>query len=465
MPNKLEDRKKVIVAMSGGVDSSVAAVLLKKAGFDVIGVFMKFWSSLRGSTQIYTDKKADLYRFENRCCSSEAENRARSVAEKLKIPFYVFNFEKDFRKKVVDYFLSELKAGRTPNPCVVCNKEIKLGLFIEKAMAMGADYVATGHYCKIKNPARIGYAEGVAGGQKSKIKIKESFRDDLYPLLNPPIRWSSDGRRGGGCLKSQESLGPERSEGSKILNYGYGLLKGRDENKDQSYFLWKLNQKQLSRILFPIGGYLKSEVREMARKFNLPTAEAAESQEICFVRSTMKDFCDINFKPRIGKIIDTKGNIIGEHLGLWFYTIGQRKGINIRDRVSDGLAGLPRRSRAKPVSVLAGFGEVKAVLPFYVLDKDVKKNILIVTQNEKDLFRKEMVARDVNWISGKGPEFPLKVKIKIRYRQEFCPAVIAKGIKQKEIKVVFASSQKAITSGQSAVFYRGEELLGGGIIK
>ena len=203
----------------------------------------------------------------------------------------------------------------------------------------------------------------------------------------------------------------------------------------------------------------------MARKFNLPTAEAADSQEICFVSSTMKDFCDINFKPRIGKIIDTKGNIIGEHLGLWFYTIGQRKGINIRDRVSDGLAGLPRRSRAKPVSVLAGFGEAKAVLPFYVLDKDAKKNILIVTQNEKDLFRKEMVARDVNWISGKGPEFPLKVKIKIRYRQEFCPAVIAKGIKQKEIKVVFASSQKAITSGQSAVFYRGEELLGGGIIK
>jgi len=398
MSDKLPNRKKAVVAMSGGVDSSVAAALLKEAGFDVSGVFMRFWAPQSGVARMCADNNVGLRRYENRCCSSEAENRARSVAGKLKIPFYVFNFEKEFKKKVVDYFLSELKAGRTPNPCVICNKEIKFGLFIEKVLAMGAEYVATGHYARLRREFPI-----------------SNFQFPIYRLLN-----------------------------------------GTDKNKDQSYFLWKLNQKQLSRILFPVGGYLKSEVREMARKFNLPSAEAAESQEICFINSTLKEFLERNFKPKPGKIIDTKGNIIGEHQGLWFYTIGQRKGIKIdRDQVFTKLAG---KSAGKhvPCSMFH--------VPSYVLDKDAKKNILIVTQNEKDLFRKEMVVKDVSWISGKEPEFPLEARVKTRYRQDLFSAIIRKGLKRKEIRVIFRNPQRAITVGQSAVFYKGRELLGGGII-
>jgi tRNA-uridine 2-sulfurtransferase len=379
MRNKLSDKKKkVVVAMSGGVDSSVSVALLKEAGFDVVGVFMKLGV-----------EEED----ENKCCSSEAENGARLVAEKLKIPFYVFNFEKEFRKRVIGYFLSELRAGRTPNPCVVCNKEIKFGLFIEKALAMGADFVATGHYGKIKS-------------QISNLKNK-----------------------------TKNEKRKTQNNSSKLKTFK--LLKGVDKNKDQSYFLWKLNQDQLSKILFPVGGYLKSEVREIARKFNLPTAEAPESQEICFVNSTIKDFLEKKFKPSPGKIVDTCGNIIGEHQGLWFYTIGQRKGINAVNSTGK---------------------------QFYVSAKDAKKNILVVTQNKKDLYKKEMTVKDVNWISGEEPKFPLRVKTKTRYQQDFFSAVISKGQKNKEIKVVFTKSQRAITPGQSAVFYKGRELLGGGII-
>lgn len=362
--------KKVVVGMSGGVDSSVAAALLTRANFHVVGVFMKFWAGPD------TDGSAGRW---NRCCSPEAEERARKVAQILDIPFYVLNFKKEFKKRIVDYFLKEYKAGRTPNPCVVCNKEIKFGLFLEKALALKADFIATGHYARLR---------------KGK------------------------------------------------------LLKASDKNKDQSYFLWQLSQKQIKRVLFPVGDYTKSQVRAMAKKFNLPVHNVKESQEICFVKNTVKDFLKKYLKEKPGKIVDMDGKIIGRHQGLWFYTIGQRKGIEL----AGGLATpKPRRG---------GGG------PFYVVDKDLKKNHLIVSDRKKDLMKKELIAKDVNWLSGKSPKFPLKVKTKIRYGY-LHPATTAQIHKigaSKKYEVVFSRAQRAITPGQSVVFYQGQELLGGGII-
>jgi len=366
--------------MSGGVDSSVAAALLKEAakpkdfekifgrltpkefrGFSVIGVFMKFWHGAGSG--------------ENGCCSSESEKRARKVAKILKIPFYVFNFEKEFKKRVVDDFLKQTKKGLTPNPCVVCNKEIKFGLLLEKALAFDIDFVATGHYAR-----------------------KQTTRD-----------------------KRQETR--------------YKLLRARDKNKDQSYFLWRLNQGQLSKIFFPIGNYTRVEVEAMARKFKLPVLSARKSVEICFVPDDINDFLKKYLKEKPGRIVDKEGKVIGKHRGLWFYTIGQRKGIEIADG------------------------------PYYVIDKDFKKNILIVSKNKKDLARNELIARNVNWISGKEFKLPLKIKAKIRYRHEAVPTVITKIRNSKFYILRFGKPQLAITHGQSVVFLKGEEILGGGIIK
>ena len=349
--------------MSGGIDSSLTAALLKKAGFNVIGVFMKFWTEP-------ADLSAEKW---NRCCSPESEIIARKVAGVLKIPLYVFNFEKEFKKKIVDYFLKEYKANTTPNPCVVCNKEIKFGFLLEKALKLEAGLVATGHYARLVE------------GSLQQLK----------------------------------------------------LLKGRDEEKDQSYFLWQLSQKQLKHILFPVGNYTKKEVRVLAKEFSLPVLDRKESQEICFIPGTISDFLSRHLKPKPGPIVEQThygaSKIIGKHEGLWLYTIGQRKGI--------GLSGGP----------------------YYVLDKDLKKNILVVTKNEKDLLKKELTAKNINWILGKEPRFPLKVKAKIRYRHKEAPAVIKKSVR-KTVKIVFTKAQRAITSGQSVVFYKGQELLGGGII-
>jgi len=346
--------KKVIVAMSGGVDSSVAAALLKKAGFDVVGIFMKFWHGASSG--------------ENRCCSSESEKRARKVAKILKIPFYVFNFENEFKKRVVDNFLKEYKKGLTPNPCVVCNKEIKFGLLLEKALGLNAYFVATGHYGRL-------------------LRVGQNFK----------------------------------------------LLQARDKEKDQSYFLWRLNQRQLSKILFPVGNYTRREVEAMARIFKLPVLSARKSVEVCFVPDNINDFLKKYLKEKPGRIIDKTGKVIGRHNGLWFYTIGQRKGIK-----------------------LAGG-------PYYVIAKDFKKNILFVSKNKKDLAEKELIAKNINWIAGDAPGLPLKIKAKIRYRHEAVPATIYRS-KDTKYKILFNKPQFVITPGQSVVFLKGKELLGGGII-
>jgi len=377
--------------MSGGVDSSVAAALLKDAGFDVVGIMMKFWKDS-------SDKKG-----ENRCCSVESENLARLVAKKIGIPFYVINVEKEFKKKVVDYFLAEYKKGNTPNPCVLCNKEIKFGFLIKKALSLGADFIATGHYARIS-----------LGDQVSNFARQLDF--------SRPGDFAS----GKPALASSKNLLPR-------------LYKGKDENKDQSYFLWQLNQKQLGRVLFPVGGYTKPEVRKLAKKFKLPTAETPESQEVCFVSQTTNDFLKKYLKTKPGPIIEQAQNgvkkIIGQHNGLWFYTIGQRRGLEIQQG------------------------------PWFVVAKDFKKNILIVSKDEKDLEKKELIAGDVNWISLQ--KLPISAEVKIRYKSELFHALI-RANKPGSVKVIFTKRPKgyprAITPGQSVVFYKGDQLLGGGII-
>jgi tRNA-specific 2-thiouridylase len=360
--NSIHSQKpKVIVAMSGGVDSSVAAALLKRAGFDIVGVFMKLFKGANS-------------------------NNAEKVAKKLNIPFKVLDLQKEFKKKVIDYFLEGYRNGITPNPCVVCNKEIKFGLFLEKALAIGADYIATGHYAR----------------------VQKKFVDSQQ------IR--------------------------------YSLISAKDKEKDQSYFLWMLNQKRLKRILFPVGNYKKAEVRKLAKKFKLPVFKTPESQEVCFIPRKINDFFKKHLKQKPGQIIDAEGRIRGQHQGLAFYTIGQRKGI-----------GLPGG-------------------PYYVLDKNFAKNLLVVTKNEKDLLKKELVARNVNWISpipsvsggatgqaGKAPIFPFEGQVKIRYRSKLFPATIYK-ILNTRYKTLFNRPQRAVTPGQSVVFFKGKELLGGGII-
>jgi tRNA-specific 2-thiouridylase len=300
---------------------------------------------------------------ENRCCSVESEKLARAVARKIGIPFYVLNAEKDFKKAVVDYFLKEYKTGNTPNPCVVCNKEIKFGFLIRKALSLGAAFIATGHYARIQN-----------------------------------------GR----------------------------LFKGKDKNKDQSYFLWQLSQKQLSHVLFPVGGYTKPEVRKLAKKFKLPTAETPESQEVCFVQDTTNNFLKKYLSTRPGLVVEKNGKVIGKHNGLWFYTIGQRRGLEIPQG------------------------------PYYAVAKDFKKNILVVSKNKKDLNRKELLARDVSFTVPQ--KLPINAEVKIRYKSNLAKAKIVNNGKNK-VMVIFLKPQRAITPGQSVVFYKGEELLGGGVIE
>lgn len=363
---KIKKNMKVAVAMSGGVDSSVAAALLKKQGYDCFGIFMHFWS-----------EAGDLSQAVNKCCSLESFTDARKVCQKLDIKLYNLNFDDFFKGKIVDDFVKQYGSGQTPNPCVRCNKYIKFGALLKKVRAMGADYLATGHY-----------------------------------------------------IKRQEARG-------KRLDFK--LLAAADENKDQSYFLYNLTQKELPYLLFPIGEYKKPEVRKLARKFKLHIAERPESQEICFIQGKdHNEFLKRHLKLKPGKIVTTKGEAVGEHLGLPLYTLGQRRGV--------GLSGGP----------------------FYVIGFDYKKNRLLVTTDPEDkkLFKDKLVATQVNWV-GEKPKNGLKCLAKIRYRHPAIPVEIKKQGKNYLIK--FKKSQRAITPGQSVVFYKkvrgGRELLGGGIIK
>ena len=363
-------KKRVVLGMSGGVDSSVAAILLKEQGYEVIGVFMKNWEE----------------KDENGVCTTEADYKdVIAVAEQLDIPYYSVDFVKEYWDKVFTYFLDEYKKGRTPNPDVMCNKEIKFKAFLNYAMKIGADYVATGHYARIDRTV---------------------------------------------------------DENGIIITK---MLRGIDENKDQTYFLCQLDQSQLEKVLFPIGEYTKPQIREIALKYNLKTATKKDSTGICFIgERDFNEFLSKYLPAQAGNIVDVKGNLLGKHNGLMYYTIGQRKGIGIGNSKT-------------------GTGE-----PWFVVDKNLKTNELIVTQGDTAvLYSNGLIATDFNFIRNTQDELPKKYTAKFRYRQVDVPVTVSKYVdetNEEKYKVMFNEPQKAITLGQVVVIYDGEECLGGGII-
>lgn len=357
---KLSKPTRVVIGMSGGVDSSVAALLLKEQGYDVIGIFMKNW-----------DEKDD----EGFCAAEEDYEDVRRVCNKIDIPYYTVNFVKEYWDRVFTYFLDEYKKGRTPNPDVMCNKEIKFKAFLDYALKLGAQFIATGHYAQIE-----------------------------------------------------------------YLNNEYNLVRGADNNKDQTYFLCGLSQYQLSKTIFPLGHLEKPKVRDIATKAGLPTADKKDSTGICFIgERNFDEFLDKYLPAKPGEIKSIEGQKLGRHNGLMHYTMGQRKGL--------GIGG-------------TGTGE-----PWFVASKDLEKNVLYVVQgsNHPALFSKGLIAGDVNFISNNKPSKPFECTAKFRYRQPD-QKVTVYPLEENKCKVIFYIPQKAISVGQAVVFYSDKICLGGGII-
>ena len=342
--------KKIAVAMSGGLDSSMAAYFLKEKGHEVIGLFMDL-----GHEDI------------------KSKQAAKSVCQFLNIEFHVLDFKDRFKKEIIEYFINAYEEGLTPNPCVKCNKVIKFGELFKEAKNLGCDYLATGHY----------------------LKIKRNF-----------------------------------------FNKKLEVYKAKDDSKDQSDFLYNLNQETLSHLIFPLFNKDKKRLRGQAEKINLPYIKK-ESQDICFLSGDHNIFLDEYIKPRPGEIRTFDGQVVGQHKGLHFYTIGQRRGIKI-----------------------GGVG------PFYVAQFDYKNNVLYVVKDFNDpiLYKEKLICRQTNWISGQAPKTPLNCKAVIRYGHQAVKCRLEKTEKENEYAVYFNENQRAITPGQSVVFYQKSKVLGGGII-
>ncbi len=356
---------KVVVAMSGGVDSSVAAALVKEQGYEVIGMTMQIWPSNRLA------EEADRF---GGCCGIGAVTDAEKVAYRLGIPHYVVNFRDIFTEKVIADFCHEYSLGRTPNPCIRCNQFVKFDALLKKTKEVGADFIVTGHYARIEREN--------AGGK-------------------------------------------------------YLLKKGIDHNKDQSYFLYVMTQEQLRHSLFPLGNLTKERVRQMAEELELSIANKPESQEICFIPDNdyprfLKEYVGDAAKP--GPILDKQGNVLGEHRGIMFYTVGQRKGLGISAKEA-----------------------------LYVVAINREKNAIIVGGRE-DVYGTELTASGLNWIAMAKPRRPMRVKAKIRYLHQEAEAMVTP-LEENEVQVKFTEPQMAITPGQAVVFYDGDRVIGGGSIE
>lgn len=359
-----KSKTRVVVGMSGGVDSSVAAYLLKKEGYDVIGIFMKNWDD--------TDENGV-------CTATEDYNDVALVASQIGIPYYSVNFEKEYWDKVFTYFLDEYKKDRTPNPDVMCNKEIKFKAFLDYAMELGADYLATGHYARV-----------------------------------------------------------ERDEDGTTH-----LLRGLDENKDQTYFLNQLSQDQLKNVMFPLGGMEKTQVREIAKEAGLATATKKDSTGICFIgERDFNSFLSQYLPAQPGKMMTLDGDYMGDHAGLMYYTIGQRRGLGIGGQKGDQNE------------------------PWFVIGKDMQENILYVGQgyHHDHLYATHLKASDLSFVVDKDLPDSFDCTAKFRYRQKDVPVTVHFNEDRTEVVVEFAEAARAITPGQAVVFYDGEECLGGGTI-
>lgn len=346
--------------MSGGVDSSVAAAMLVEQGYDVIGMMLRLWSE-PGSEAF------------NRCCTPASMSMARKIAAQLDIPFYAVDAKNVFKQEVVDYFIDGYSQGVTPNPCLMCNRHIRWEFLLNKALALGASYMATGHYAQV-------------------------IHNGDHPVQ---------------------------------------LFKGKDIKKDQSYVLSVLNQDQLKHALFPLGEFTKDQIRELAEKYNLPVAKTKDSQDLCFLGGTnyasfLEKFSPNN--PTPGPILKKDGTEIGQHRGLAFYTIGQRKGLRL----------------ASPV-------------PLYVINKDISTNTLTVGPKE-ELGQSSLTAGAVNWLSGITPEEPFLAEIKIRYQANYAQGKVTP-VEKNKFKVSFDQPLRDITPGQAAVIYQGDEVIANGIIE
>ncbi len=355
--------KTVVIGMSGGVDSSVSALLLKQQGYNVIGLFMQNWDEVD----------------ENGCCTAEDDFAdVRRVSALLDIPYYTVNFAKEYMDRVFSYFLAEYKAGRTPNPDVLCNREIKFGPFLQEAKKLGADYIATGHYCKIS------HENGV-----------------------------------------------------------HLLQKAKDENKDQTYFLNQLSQAQLKDVLFPLQDMEKPEVRKLALEYNLATAKKKDSTGICFIgERNFKKFLSTYLPATPGKILDLSGREVGKHDGLMYYTLGQRRGLEL-----GGIKGEEDCGR------------------WFVVKKDLANNILYVSHgDESPLYSKSCEVTGFNWIPAPPKTREFTCTAKFRYRQPDQP-VRVKIHDDGKLHIEFEEKQRAVTEGQYAVLYDGINCLGGGVIE